>query len=184
MTKHLNNYAFIDSQNLNLGIRQLGWSLDFARFRVYLTERFDVSQAFLFIGYVPGNEMLYTNLQRMGYVCIFKPTLTLPNGIVKGNVDAELVLHTMIQYDNFDKSVIVTSDGDFHCLVEYLRDQGKLARVLIPNEYRYSALLKRLSTPDFNIFEFLNRARAKLEYVSHNEKSSRRDQPRREPLSS
>ncbi len=184
MRKAGNNYAFIDSQNVNLAIRGLGWKLDWKRFRTYLAERFGVSQAFLFIGYVPGNEMLYANLQRMGYVCIFKPTLTLPDGTVKGNVDAELVLHTMIQYDNFEKAIIVTSDGDFHCLVEYLRDQNKLAKVLVPNEQRYSALLKRLSTPEFNIFEFLNRARGKLEYVPQNEKSSRRDQPRREPLSS
>lgn len=32
------NYAFIDSQNLNLAIRTLGWKLDFARFRTYLAE--------------------------------------------------------------------------------------------------------------------------------------------------
>lgn len=31
-----NNYAFIDSQNLNLGVLALGWKLDFARFRSYL----------------------------------------------------------------------------------------------------------------------------------------------------
>ncbi len=26
------NYAFIDSQNVNLGIKDQGWTLDFARF--------------------------------------------------------------------------------------------------------------------------------------------------------
>ncbi len=30
-----NNYAFIDSQNLNLSIRDQGWVLDFRRFRKY-----------------------------------------------------------------------------------------------------------------------------------------------------
>lgn len=29
-------YAFIDSQNLNLGVRSLGWKLDFAKFRQYI----------------------------------------------------------------------------------------------------------------------------------------------------
>ena len=70
-----NTYAFIDSQNLNLGILGLGWKLDFARFRVYLKDKYRVSKAFLFIGYVAGNESLYTYLQGAGYVLVFKPTL-------------------------------------------------------------------------------------------------------------
>ena len=59
MKKKLNNYAFIDSQNLNLSIRSLGWKLDFARFRIYLKEKYGVTKAFLFIGYVEGNNDLY-----------------------------------------------------------------------------------------------------------------------------
>ncbi len=35
------NYAFIDSQNVNLAIRDQGWVLDFARFRIYLREKFN-----------------------------------------------------------------------------------------------------------------------------------------------
>lgn len=163
MNKKGNNFAFIDSQNLNLGIKDLGWQLDFERFRKYLTEKYVVQKAYLFIGYIPGNEALYTNLQNMGYVCIFKPTLSLKDGRVKGNVDAELVLHTMIQYKNFDKAVIVSGDGDFYCLAEYLLKENKLEMVLVPDENKYSALLKKLSKPDKNIFEFLNRKKSKLE---------------------
>lgn len=44
------NYAFIDSQNLNLGVQDLGWQLDFKRFRVYLKEKFHVRRAYLFLG--------------------------------------------------------------------------------------------------------------------------------------
>jgi uncharacterized LabA/DUF88 family protein len=50
-----------------------------------------------------------------------------PAGKVKGNVDAELVLHAMIEYPNYDKALIVTGDGDFFCLVEYLIKQDKLS---------------------------------------------------------
>ena len=162
MKKHNNNYAFIDSQNLNLGIKDLGWKLDFQKFRVYLDEKYSVTKAYIFIGYIPGNEALYTNLQSMGYICIFRPTLELKGGKVKGNVDAELVLHTMIQFNDFDKAVIVSGDGDFYCLVEYLLEKEKLERMLVPDETRYSALLKKLSKPDKNIFEFLNRKKDQL----------------------
>jgi uncharacterized LabA/DUF88 family protein len=138
-----NPYAFIDSQNLNLGVRDAGWLLDFARFRVYLKDKYKVQKAFLFIGYVVGNESLYTSLQSAGYICIFKPTLELPGGKTKGNVDAELVLQTMIEYKNFDKAIIVSGDGDFYCLVEYLLENGKLGALLVPNRKKYSGLLKR-----------------------------------------
>ena len=142
--KKQDNYAFIDSQNLNLGVRSQGWRLDFARFRVYLKDKYQATKAFLFIGYLPGNERLYTSLQQAGYIVIFKPTLSIKKGrkvFIKGNVDAELVLHTMIEYSNYDRAVIVTGDGDFHCLVEYLEGKGKLARVIIPNRKKYSQLL-------------------------------------------
>lgn len=136
------NYAFIDSQNVNLAVRAQGWKLDFRRFRVYLRDKYHVEKVFLFIGYVSGNERLYADLQDAGYTCIFKPTLKYKDGTTKGNCDAELVLWTMIEYCNFDQAVIVTGDGDFHCLVDYLLKQDKLHCVLVPDRYRFSALLK------------------------------------------
>jgi uncharacterized LabA/DUF88 family protein len=136
------NYAFIDSQNLNLGIQRLGWRLDFRRFRVYLREKYRVSKAYLFIGYLPGNQNLYRALQEYGYILIFKPVLERPEGPPKGNVDAELVLHAMIEYTNYDQAIIVTSDGDFACLIEYLYGKRKLAMVLSPTVTTCSILLR------------------------------------------
>jgi len=139
-----NNYAFIDSQNLNLAIREQGWLLDFAKFRHYLDYKYGITKAFLFIGYVPENRVLYEKLCNDGYMLVFKPTLLLPDGRVKGNVDAELVLHTMIEFQNYDKALIVTGDGDFYCLVEYLIDIGKLLKLMIPNREKYSSLLRKM----------------------------------------
>lgn len=138
-------FAFTDSQNLNLGVRSQKWVLDFRKFRQYLRNKYNVSKAFLFIGYVPGNEALYTRMQQMGYIVILKPTMELPDGSVKGNVDAELVLHTIIEYKNYDKAIIVTGDGDFFCLVEYLVKQNKLLHLLAPNK-KYSRLFKQFSS--------------------------------------
>jgi len=138
-----NNYAFIDSQNLNLSIQSLRWKLDFARFRVYLKEKYSVSKAFLFLGYIEGQQDLYTFLQDSGFIIVFKPTLKYPNGKTKGNCDAELVLHTMIEKDNYGGAIIVSGDGDFHCLIDHLLKIKKLKKILIPNQKQYSALLKR-----------------------------------------
>lgn len=159
-----NNYAFIDSQNVNLAIRQQGWQLDFGKFRVHLQEKYGVSKAFLFIGFVPKNQNLYTFLQTAGYIIIFKPTIEYESEsgerTFKGNVDAELVLHTMIQYENFNQAVIVTGDGDFYCLVDHLTTHDKLLRLLVPNAKRYSRLLKPFAP---NRIDFMNNLRRKLE---------------------
>lgn len=146
MAKLQNNYAFIDSQNLHLGIKAAGWLLDFAKFRIYLRDKFSVSQAYLFIGYVPGNQTMYTALQSAGYIIIWKPTLEYKKDgkmFIKGNVDGELILHTMIEFFNYEKAIIVSGDGDFHCLLEYLVDKEKLERLLVPNHQRFSSLLSR-----------------------------------------
>lgn len=156
-------YAFIDSQNLNLGVRDQGWKLDFGRFRVYLKDKYKVEKAFLFIGYVAKNQLLYTQLQKDGYIVIFKPTLEVNKGgkvIVKGNVDAELVLHTMIELPNYNQAVIVTGDGDFYCLVDHLNKIDKLLRLLVPNERKYSGLLKPFAP---NKIDFVSHLKTKLE---------------------
>lgn len=151
-------YAFIDSQNLNLGIRDQKWELDFSKFRIYLKDKYKVKKAFLFIGYISGNENLYTSLQKAGYIIVFKPTLTIKRNKkvkIKGNVDAELVLHTMIEYKNYKKAVIISGDGDFRCLIEYLSKKDKLYKLVIPNKKKYSSLLLPFKkymlfiTPDF-----------------------------------
>lgn len=160
MTKVQNNYAFIDSQNLNLSIREQRWVLDFRKFRLYLSRKYGITKAFVFIGYVWENQALYTNLQKDGYILVFKPTLKLPDGRSKGNVDAELVLHTMIEYSNYDKALIVTGDGDFYCLVEYLLKTDKLLKLMIPNKEKYSSLFRKMMPHII----FMNNLRKMLEY--------------------
>lgn len=154
------NYAFIDSQNLNLSILEQGWKLDYKRFRKYLEDKYSVVKAFLFIGFIPTQQVLYTSLQQYGYILVFKPTLELKDGKVKGNVDAELVLHAMIEWNNYNKAVLVTGDGDFHCLIEYLKHRNKLEKLLVPNSGKYSALLKKFAGE----MAFINFLKGKLEY--------------------
>ena len=155
-----NNYAFIDSQNLNLSIQGQGWKLDFKRFRKYLDDKYGVTKAFIFIGYIATNESLYTALQMYGYILIFKPTLTLPSGKPKGNIDAELVLHAMIKYSNYKKAIIFSGDGDFYCLIEHLKKREKLERVIIPDRYKFSSLLREFTSD----MVFMNDLKDKLDY--------------------
>lgn len=158
-----NNYAFIDCQNLYLAIRELGWLLDFRRFRVYLKEKYGVTKAYIFIGFMEEKQALYKSLQENGYILIFKPTLKYKDGTTKGNCDAELVLQAMIDFNTYNQAVIVTGDGDFYCLVNYLLKKNKLRAVLIPNRLKFSALLKdKIFKPHLR---YLDELAGKLAYI-------------------
>ena len=155
------NYAFIDSQNLNLGIQKLGWKLDYRKFRVYLAEKYNIKKAYVFIGFVSLNQSLYDRLQESGFILKFKPTIPDADGKIKGNIDADLVLRVVLELRDYDKAVIVTSDGDFYSLVQYLHENNKLEVVLSPDEVNCSSLLKQ--TAKEKIW-FMNNLRNKLEY--------------------
>jgi uncharacterized LabA/DUF88 family protein len=102
-------------------------------------------------------------LQKDGYILIFKPVLFNGERQPKGNVDADLVLQTMIELNNFDQAVIVSSDGDFYCLVKYLYEKGKLSRVISPDVKNCSKLLKKTAKEKI---VFMDNLRNKLEYIA------------------
>lgn len=120
-----------------------------------------MKKAFLFIGKVDGNEKMYKQLKSFGYDLVFKPTTKDRLGKPKGNIDAELVLYSAaIEYKNYDKAVIVSGDGDFRCLYEYLIKKNKLGRIIIPNLKAQSSLLR-----GFQKYKtFLEYEKNKLEY--------------------
>ncbi len=161
----LPNFAFIDASNLYLGIKDLGWLLNYKKFRDYLKENFDCEKAYLFIGYVATNEDLYKSLQEDGYILMFKPTIQNQEGSQKGNVDADLVLQALIDFPKYKKAVIVAGDGDYYSLVRYLSNKKKLLRVLAPNREMSSYLLRKEAKEKII---FLEDFKEKLEYKRKN----------------
>ena len=162
-TSERKNIAYIDGANLHKGILELGWQLDYKKFRVWLSEKYEVGKACLFLGFVATNINLYRDLQNGGYTIIFKPTIPDEKRKIKGNCDAEMVLQAVLDmYENhYDGAVLVTGDGDFACLVNFLKDKKRLKVVLSPNHEKASVLLKK-ALP--NSIVFLERFRARLEY--------------------
>ncbi len=174
-------YAFIDSQNLNVGVQKYGWKMDWVKFRRHLQVKYNVSKAFMFIGYVPEFEAMYKQLHEAGYMIVLKPTydMTRPRPEekaearkvegeekkeeekkpVKGNVDADLVLWVMKEMPHYQKAVIVSGDGDFYSLVEYLDEHKKLLKILAPNA-QYSGLFNRFE----QYVERLDKSRQELAY--------------------
>jgi uncharacterized LabA/DUF88 family protein len=114
-------------------------------FRRYLEDKFRVKKAFLFIGYIPKYKGLYASLEKYGFKLVFKPIVIHGRNRYKGNIDAELVLHSCnIEYDKYDKAVIVSGDGDFFCLHSFLAKKNKLAKIIIPNSKSESSTFESL----------------------------------------
>lgn len=163
MQKKENNYAFIDGQNLNLGVKEKGWKIGWLKFRRHLTEKYGVTKAYYFIGKVSGNDKLYETLKKAGFELVFKETYRKASGEIKGNVDAEMVMKTTKEMPNFEKAVLVTSDGDFVCLAEELKKESKLRAVISPYSDKCSHLLKK-AVGDY--IATLDDSREKLEYTN------------------
>ena len=162
MKNSKNNSAFIDGQNLYLAINELGWKLDYKRFRVYLREKYGIEKAYMFMGFLPTNQELYNFLQTVGFILIFKPILENAWDKIKGNCDAELVLQAMIDLKDYNKALIVTGDGDFYCLVKHLDTENKLLKVLAPSPKNCSSLLRKVAGKKIS---FVSDLRQKMKYI-------------------
>lgn len=144
MKKNENNYAYIDGANLHSAVKVLGWDLDYARFRIWLKEKYSIERAYIFIGLVPRYKNLYTYLQESGYTLIFKETVSDGHGKIKGNCDADLVLQAVRDFyeKKCDSALLVSSDGDYSSLVSFLHEREGCIGIVSPGK-NCSILLKR-----------------------------------------
>lgn len=148
MNEKENNLAFIDGQNLYLGTKQNGWSIDLSRLKIYLQDRYNVKEAYYFIGYLQEeNNELYKEIQKAGFIVVFKDHNEYAISKKKGNVDTDIVFEIMknlIENTNFNKIVLVSGDGDYKKLVDYLVEKDRFKRILFPNGNKASSLYNKL----------------------------------------
>lgn len=146
LRKNQYNRAYIDGANLHKGVESLGWKLDYRRFRIWLSDKYGVESAYIFLGLIPKYKDLYSFLQQCGYILIFKEVIYDGDGKAKGNCDADLVLQaTRDAYEKTEGfSILVSSDGDYAGLVKFLLDRKQFHAILSPHtEALCSILLKR-----------------------------------------
>jgi uncharacterized LabA/DUF88 family protein len=177
-----NNIAFIDGQNLyfgttkcylcakkfNLDIKKIkfsdctcgnAWKINLAKFRIYLNRKYKVKKAYYFLGCVNEDfQDLYDNVQEAGFILKFREHNTIMLGKKKGNVDSDIVFNIMkklYQKDNFDKIVLVSGDGDYKMLVDFLITENKFKKILFPNEKFASSLYKKITGSYYDYLENL-----------------------------
>lgn len=152
------NIAFIDGQNLHLGIKECGWSIDHKKFRTYLYDKYRVTEAYYFLGFVStGEQDLYDKLQKAGFILSFREHSSALRGNKKGNVDSDIVFGIMKKLiedgDKFGKIVLVSGDGDYKKVVDFLIKKKKFEKVLFPNRKFASSLYYAMGGEFFDYLE-------------------------------
>ena len=146
MKKEGDSIVYIDGANLHKGVESSGWKLDYKKFRPWLGQKFNVTDAYIFIGLIPKYANLYTMLQSREYKLIFKEVIYDGAGRAKGNCDVDLVLAVLQDYyeRKVSKVVLVSSDGDYAPLVMFLLEKSIDCRIVSPAPTKKcSILLKR-----------------------------------------
>jgi len=164
----MDNIAFIDGQNLHLGTKESGWAISHKKFRVYLRDKYKVTEAYYFLGFVSEAEQdLYDGLQKVGFILSFRDHSSALKGNKKGNVDSDIVFGIMkklVENEPFDKVFIVSGDGDYKKLVDFLIRKSKFGKMLFPNKKFASSLYKSLGREYYDYLEETG-IRAKIEYM-------------------
>lgn len=160
------NYAFIDGQNLHLGTQQEWWKVDFEKFRIYLKDKYNIAKAYYFLWYVKDeNNPFYTKLQEAGFIIVFKKQMVEMQSQKKWNIDSDLIFHVMAklidEQKKFNKVVLVSGDGDFKILTDYLIEKQRFLKILFPNKKYASSLYKKLLNDKF---DYLKNIRSYVEY--------------------
>ncbi len=134
---------YIDGNNLYRSAKDLGFEIDYKKFRGWLRQKYNPVRVCIFIGLVSERVKFYEYLQSCGYILVFKQTVSIGEKI-KGNCDAELVLKTVSDFyeKEFSSSILITGDGDFGCLVEFLKDKKSITEVIAPDKNKCSILIR------------------------------------------
>ena len=150
MKEQRNNIAFVDGQNMHMSTTtdDNSWRIDLARFRVCLREKYNVEKAYYFLGFVQDeHQEPYDEIQEAGFILYFRKHNSAMLGKKKGNVDTDIVFHIMkklYQKEPFNKIVLVSGDGDYKLMVDFLIEEDRFEKVLFPDQKRASSLYKKI----------------------------------------
>jgi uncharacterized LabA/DUF88 family protein len=128
--------VFVDVQNVQETFERQGREVryDALQQNIIATSKMD-KYDFKFVAFVPfraGDERrqrLIDALSFQGYRVVSKPVRERLDGSVKANMDIEITLEILSMSPNLEEIVLVSGDGDFVALVDWLSKLGK--RVVI-----------------------------------------------------
>ncbi len=180
------NIALIDGQNLHFGTTKCGvcslrtgkniqsmklvdcscgeaWKVNLQKFRTYLLDKYKIDEAYYFIGFAQNQHRdLYSDIQRAGFIVLFREHDHQAKSLKKGNVDADVIFEAMrnlIDNVSLKGLLIVSGDGDYFRLVHYLVHKNRFIKILFPNRQFASSLYFRLGSERY---DYLEHVRSKI----------------------
>jgi uncharacterized LabA/DUF88 family protein len=146
-------HAFIDGANLFYA-QKIGWWIDYEKLIRYLEYKYETSLTRYFAGIDTNNNTprkplhsfrefkgyistlgrekksiaFYEKLESFGYELILKPIKRYSqNGTIhiKANCDIDIALYMIKEKDTIDRIILLSGDGDFFPVLEYLISEGK-----------------------------------------------------------
>lgn len=143
-------------------IGEKSWKINLRKFRIFLKDKYKVKTAYYFLGYIQDdNQDLYNCIQEAGFILSFRKHNSAMLGKKKGNVDTDivfLIMKKLYEKDDFDRVVLVSGDGDYKRLVDFLIKENKFKKLLSPNRKFMSSLYKELGS---EYFDFLDKEHIK-----------------------
>jgi periplasmic divalent cation tolerance protein len=145
---------YIDAANLILTARDFGmvyniyWVLEYFKFR------YKVNKVVYFTGEIEALKEDYFFLRNLGVEVIFKKIYREEDGKIKANCDVE-ISHRItfdLEYDLVDKVILMTGDGDFLSLLNYVRTKNKEVKLMGIHRRRTSRLYKEGMLFDLTYF--------------------------------
>ena len=118
--------VFVDVQNMYYSAKNLyeGAKVNFGQVLTLAVSGRQLIRAMAYVirAEVGEEQAFYEALEKQGYEVMAKDLQVFPGGAKKGDWDVGMAIDTIRAADKLDTIVLVTGDGDFASLVDYLQN--------------------------------------------------------------
>ncbi len=143
--------VYVDFANLMARCKQDSVNIDFKKFYIFLSERYNTKNIILFSGYFKEKQNEYNINLSIGYIYSFKDIIyNKEESKIKANCDVDITIKCMqdIYDEKPDQAVLISSDGDFAGLIKLWQSKNIKVTVISPaTPDRCSYLLKKTNAP-------------------------------------
>jgi len=139
--------AFVDVQNIYMCVKTVfgHTKINYRILRDFLNRDGALVKMVAFTCYDPENRSqvdFMHALALMGYRVVAKPIKRMPDGNIKASMDMEMALEILVSAPYLDEIVLVTGDGDFAPIVDYVARMGKVIKVIGPDRLTSPELIR------------------------------------------
>lgn len=155
--------VYIDVQNVHRKTLDYGRKIDRHKFFIYLKAKYSADIIYYAVWYIEVYKSYYEYLKKIWYVMLYKETILLPTGEIKGNVDIDIAITCIYDLwkNNLQVAYLVTNDGDYNSLIKKLIEEKVFGGLIVPDRKTASRLIKKFNRTILDIQEI--RAKVKKE---------------------